>query len=110
MSQPDTAANLTALAAWIDEQLGDETADRQWIAESAAARVRDIILGDARRRRASASCGYIGPIRDRCGTCLSSGPSMTRCTSAASRLTIAAWALSATTGCCARRCRWPGSS
>ena len=41
---PDTAAELTALAGWIDEQLGDETADRQWIAESAAARVRDITL------------------------------------------------------------------
>ena len=39
---PDTAADLTTLAAWIDEQLGDETADRQQIAESAAARVRDI--------------------------------------------------------------------
>jgi hypothetical protein len=41
---PDTAAELTALVGWIDEQLGDETADRQWIAESAAARVRDITL------------------------------------------------------------------
>src|SRR5260370_6425591 len=38
----DTAAELASLAAWIEEQLGDETADRQWIAESAAARVRDI--------------------------------------------------------------------
>jgi len=42
--RPDTAAQLTALAAWIDEQLGDEMADRQWIAESAAARVHDIAL------------------------------------------------------------------
>jgi hypothetical protein len=41
---PDTAADLTALAAWIDEQIGDETADRQWIAVSAASRVRDITL------------------------------------------------------------------
>jgi hypothetical protein len=41
---PDTAAELTGLAAWIDEQLGDETASRQWIAESTAARVRDITL------------------------------------------------------------------
>jgi hypothetical protein len=39
---PDTAAELTALAAWIDEQLGDETAKRQWVAESAAGRIRDI--------------------------------------------------------------------
>jgi hypothetical protein len=44
ISPPDTAGDLTALAGWIDEQLGDETADRQWIAESAAARVRDITL------------------------------------------------------------------
>ena len=43
-SGPDTAAELTRLAGWISEQLGDETADRQWIAESAAAKVRDITL------------------------------------------------------------------
>jgi hypothetical protein len=41
---PDTVADLTALAAWIDEQLGDETARRQYIAESAASKVRDITL------------------------------------------------------------------
>jgi hypothetical protein len=41
---PDTAAELTRLAEWIAEQLGGETADRQWIAEGAAARVRDIRL------------------------------------------------------------------
>ncbi len=44
MSGPDTTAGLTALAAWIDEQLDDETADRQWIAENAAGRIRDIAL------------------------------------------------------------------
>lgn len=44
MTAPDTAAKLTSLAGWIDEQLDDETADRQWIAESAAAKVRDITL------------------------------------------------------------------
>jgi hypothetical protein len=44
MSGPDTAADLTGLAGWIDEQLGDKTADRQWIAESAAAKIRDITL------------------------------------------------------------------
>lgn len=43
-AEPDTAAELTALAGWIGEQLDDETADRQWIAESAAAKVRDITL------------------------------------------------------------------
>jgi hypothetical protein len=44
MTGPDTAADLTGLAGWIDEQLGDETADWQWIAESAAAKIRDITL------------------------------------------------------------------
>jgi len=43
-SGPDTAADLTRLAGWIAEQLADETADRQWITESAAAKVRDITL------------------------------------------------------------------
>lgn len=46
----DAAAELANLAAWIDGQLADETADRQWIAETAAFRVRDItlaMLGDA---------------------------------------------------------------
>ena len=55
-SGPDTAAELTSLAAWIDEQLGDETADRQWIAESAAAKVRDttlqMLVAEALGRRA----------------------------------------------------------
>lgn len=41
---PDTAADLTSLADWITEQLDGETADRQWIAESAAAKIRDITL------------------------------------------------------------------
>ena len=43
-SGPDTAAELTRLAGWISEQLADETAGRQWIAESAAARIRYITL------------------------------------------------------------------
>jgi hypothetical protein len=41
---PDTAADLTSLADWITEQLDDETTDRQWIAETAAAKIRDITL------------------------------------------------------------------
>jgi hypothetical protein len=58
-SGPDTAAELTRLAGWISEQLGDETADRQWIAESAAAKVRDITLqmlgaAELEQRRAGA--------------------------------------------------------
>jgi hypothetical protein len=46
----NAAAELTNLAGWIDEQLADEGADRQWIAETAAFRVRDVtlaMLGDA---------------------------------------------------------------
>jgi hypothetical protein len=49
-----TAAELTKLTTWIDEQLADETADRQWIAESASARIKDIALqhlGAAELRR-----------------------------------------------------------
>jgi hypothetical protein len=41
---PDTAAQLTALAAWIDDQLADESCDRQYVAESAASQVRGITL------------------------------------------------------------------
>lgn len=44
MSAPCAAAELAALAAWIDERLGDETADRQLIAEEAIRRVRGITL------------------------------------------------------------------
>src|ERR1022692_4243206 len=54
MSAPDAAAELTALAGWIAEQLGDETADRRWIAESAEAKVRDIamsLIGHAELKR-----------------------------------------------------------
>ena len=64
MTGPDTAADLTVLAGWIDEQLGDETADRQWIAESAAARVRDItlqMLGAAALARGRQDEGGRGP-------------------------------------------------
>lgn len=39
-----TAAELIALAAWIDQQLSDETADRQQIAENAAVKIRAITL------------------------------------------------------------------
>jgi hypothetical protein len=35
-------AALAALAVWIEEQLGDETTSRQWIAESAASQVREM--------------------------------------------------------------------
>ena len=38
----DTAEALTALAARIDEQLADETANRQAIAEEASARIKGI--------------------------------------------------------------------
>lgn len=51
------AAELTSLASWIDGQLADETADRQQVAESAAARIRDVTLalpGDAELRRRAA--------------------------------------------------------
>jgi hypothetical protein len=37
-----TVTRLAGLAAWIDQQLADETASRQHIAEGAAERVRDI--------------------------------------------------------------------
>jgi hypothetical protein len=43
-SGPEAATELTSLAGWISEQLADEAADRQWIAETAAAKVRDITL------------------------------------------------------------------
>jgi len=36
------AAQLASLASWIDDRLGDETADRQIIAEDAAAQLRDL--------------------------------------------------------------------
>jgi hypothetical protein len=39
------AAELTALADWIDHQLGNEHADRQTIAETAADAVRGIADG-----------------------------------------------------------------
>ncbi len=44
MSRPDISAELYDLAAWIHQQLGSETTDRQWIAETAEDRVRDITL------------------------------------------------------------------
>jgi hypothetical protein len=58
----DAAAELASLAGWIDAQLADERADRQQIAESAAASVRDIILalrGGAAPLEAAA--GVMGP-------------------------------------------------
>jgi hypothetical protein len=41
-TRPGTASELTALTAWIDEPLADETAERQEIAEAAVERIRDI--------------------------------------------------------------------
>lgn len=38
----DAAGELTKLTRWIDSQLDDETASRQYIAEQASARLRDI--------------------------------------------------------------------
>jgi hypothetical protein len=38
----DAAAELTKLARWIDTRLDNERADRQYIAEQALARIRDI--------------------------------------------------------------------
>ncbi len=35
---------LTVLAGWIDAQLSDETASRQYTAEQASARIKDIVL------------------------------------------------------------------
>jgi hypothetical protein len=42
---PGTAAALASLASWIGDRLGDETADRQAIAEDAAAQLRDLAGG-----------------------------------------------------------------
>lgn len=49
---PDIAAELIRLASFIDQQLDDETASRQYIAEQALERIQDIVtqLGAARRR------------------------------------------------------------
>ena len=60
------AAALAALAGWIDGQLEDETASRQYIAEQAAARVRDIAgHWPAARPASERRPGRPGPGRDR---------------------------------------------
>jgi hypothetical protein len=41
---PEAAGALTTLAAWMDAQLEDEAASRQYIAEHAAARIREVAL------------------------------------------------------------------
>ena len=46
-----TAAQLASVAGWIEERLDDETAGRQYIAEQAAARIRDIVLQLGERPR-----------------------------------------------------------
>ncbi|MFI5068207.1 MAG: hypothetical protein ACHP9Z_30085 [Streptosporangiales bacterium] len=59
-----TAAQLASVAGWIDEQLGNELADRQYIAETAVTRIRDITLQvlDAARPAAGhvATCRHCG--------------------------------------------------
>lgn len=61
----DTAEALTALAARIDEQLADETANRQAIAEEASARIKGIARQLPRREGAAHRPGDAGDLLPR---------------------------------------------
>lgn len=63
MSTYGLTGELTGLADWIDSQLSDELASRQFIAEHASARLRDIAAAvDAGEMTEDEACGHAAAI------------------------------------------------